>query len=92
MSCACNAHESKTVIAAVVFTWLWQNTNSVLLPILMHASHQNSVRFIGRVFADGDAAQLQWIVTVIWLVVAVGILVTYGAQSFSKITARDRGL
>ena len=38
------------VLAAIVFTWLWQNTRgSVLLAILMHASHQNSVRYLGRV-------------------------------------------
>ncbi|MER8535835.1 CPBP family intramembrane metalloprotease [Mesorhizobium sp. M1005] len=35
------------VLAAVVFTWLYQNTGSVLLAILMHVTHQNSVRFLG---------------------------------------------
>ena len=69
--------------AAVVFTWLYQNSAESVLPaILMHASHQNSVRFLRRVFEGGDAIQHQWIGLVLWLAIAVAIVAIYGTDSF----------
>ena len=71
------------LLAAFVFTWLYQNTGgSVLLPILMHAAHQNSVRYLGKVFTDGDLVQQQWIAAGIWLAVVVAILLVQGLSSF----------
>lgn len=70
------------VLAAIVFTWLYQNTGSVLLAILMHVTHQNSVRFLGKVFVDGDYIQQQWIGVAIWAVIAVAIVAYYGTGSF----------
>ncbi|TIO41823.1 MAG: CPBP family intramembrane metalloprotease, partial [Mesorhizobium sp.] len=59
------------VLAGIVFTWLYQNTGSVLLAILMHVSHQNSVRFLAKAFVDGDYIQQQWLGVAIWAVIAV---------------------
>ncbi len=70
------------IIAAVVFTWLWQNTRSVLMAILMHASHQNSARFLGQVYDDADRVQQQWICVALWLLVAIAILTLCGSRSF----------
>ena len=40
------------LFAAVVFTWLFQRTaGSVLLAILFHAAHQNSVRYLAPVLS-----------------------------------------
>ena len=58
------------VLAAIVFTWVYQNTGgSVLVPILMHMSHQNSVRYLGKVFVEPDHTQQQWIAVAIWALV-----------------------
>ena len=81
------------VIAAFMFTWLWQNTGgSVLLAILMHVSHQNSARFLARVYVGQDQTQQQWITLAIWLAAAVGIVVFCGTRSFrhGERTAADR--
>src|SRR4029434_8845943 len=63
-----SAHGSiMPLIAAFAFTWVSQNARgSVLLAILMHASYQNSERYLGKVFTDGDYAQQQWICRGIW--------------------------
>jgi uncharacterized protein len=71
------------VIAAFAFTWISQNAKgSVLLAILMHASYQNSVRYLGKVFTDGDHVQQQWLGVGIWIVIIAAILLAYGAKSF----------
>ncbi|AWC23467.1 CAAX amino terminal protease self- immunity [Aminobacter sp. MSH1] len=71
------------MVAAVVFTWLYQNSAGSVLPaILMHASHQNSVRYLGRVFEGGDAIQHQWIGLMLWLAIALAIVAIYGTHSF----------
>jgi CAAX protease family protein len=71
------------VIAAILFTWISQNAKgSVLLAILMHASHQNSVRYLGKVFTDGDHVQQQWLGVGIWIVMIAAILLAYGTKSF----------
>jgi membrane protease YdiL (CAAX protease family) len=76
------------ILAAVVFTWLYQNTGgSVLLPILMHVSHQNGVRYLGKVFAEPAHTQQQWIAVVLWALVVVAIVAVAGTASF-----RRRGL
>lgn len=73
------------LLAAFVFTWLYQNTGgSVLLAILMHASHQNSVRYLGKVFSGGDFVQQQWIAVGIWLAAVVAILLVQGTSSFAR--------
>jgi membrane protease YdiL (CAAX protease family) len=73
-----------TVLAAVVFTWLWQNSRgSVLLAILMHASHQNSVRYLGRVYQGDDHVQQQWIAVALWALVALAIVAIHGRQRFA---------
>ena len=72
------------LLAGIVFTWLYQNTGSVLLAILMHVTHQNSVRFLGNVFVDGDYVQQQWIGVAIWAVIAVAIVAYYGTESFVR--------
>ncbi|CAN7446470.1 CPBP family intramembrane metalloprotease [Mesorhizobium amorphae] len=72
------------VLAAVVFTWLYQNTGSVLLAFMMHVTHQNSVRFLGKVFVDGDYVQQQWIGVAIWAVIAAAIIAWYGTESFIR--------
>ena len=72
------------VLAAVVFTWLYQNTGSVLLAFIMHVTHQNSVRFLGKVFVDGDDVQQQWIGVAIWAVIAAAIIAWYGTESFIR--------
>jgi membrane protease YdiL (CAAX protease family) len=75
------------VIAAIVFTWVSQNTKgSVLLAILMHASYQNSVRYLGKVYTDYDHVQQQWLGVGIWLVVIAAILLVYGTRSFVNRT------
>lgn len=74
-----------TLLAAFVFTWLSQRTGgSVLLAILMHASHQNSVRFLGKVYVEGDLSQQQWIGTALWAGLVVAILAIHGAKGFAK--------
>jgi membrane protease YdiL (CAAX protease family) len=74
------------VLAAIVFTWLWQNTRgSVLLAILMHASHQNSVRYLSRVYEDADRVQQQWIAVVLWALVVLAIVVVHGRQRFAPL-------
>jgi membrane protease YdiL (CAAX protease family) len=71
------------VLAAVVFTWLWQNTRgSVLLAILMHASHQNSVRYLGRVYEGADQVQEKWIGVALWALVALAIVAVHGRERF----------
>jgi membrane protease YdiL (CAAX protease family) len=71
------------VLAAVVFTWVYQNTGgSVLLAILMHMSHQNSVRYLGKVFAEPEHTQQQWIAVAIWALVVVAIVAIAGTKSF----------
>jgi membrane protease YdiL (CAAX protease family) len=77
------------VIAAVMFTWVFQNSKgSVLLAILMHASYQNSVRYLGKVFTDGDHVQQQWLGNGIWIVMIAAILLVYGARSFVNRTPK----
>jgi hypothetical protein len=72
-------------LTAIVFTWLWQNTcGSVLLAILMHASHQNSVRYLGQVYDGAEQVQQQGIAVLSWLPVALAILGTYGRMSFAS--------
>ena len=80
------------VLAAVVFTWLYQNTGSVLLAIMMHVTHQNSVRFLGKVFVDGDYLQQQWIGVAIWAVIAIGIVAFYGTESFTRRSRSEPAL
>jgi membrane protease YdiL (CAAX protease family) len=71
------------VIAAIVFTWVFQNSaGSVLLAILMHMSHQNSVRYLGRVYSDADQVQQQWIGVAIWVLAVAVILAVHGSRSF----------
>ena len=71
------------VIAAIAFTWVSQNAKgSVLLAILMHASYQNSVRYLGKVFTDGDHVQQQWIGVGVWVVMIAAILLVYRTKSF----------
>ena len=78
------------VLAAVVFTWLWQNTGgSVLLAILMHASHQNSVRYLGRVYEGADQVQQQWIAVTLWALVALAIVLIHGRERFAP---KGRGI
>ena len=73
------------VIAAIVFTWVSQNAKgSVLLAILMHASYQNSVRYLGKVFTDTDHVQQQWLGDGIWVLVIAAILLAYGTRSFTR--------
>lgn len=72
------------VLAGVVFTWLYQNTGSVLLAIIMHVTHQNSVRFLGKVFTGDDYLQQQWIGVAIWAAIVVAIVAYYGAESFVR--------
>jgi uncharacterized protein len=73
------------ILAAVVFTWLYQNTGgSVLLPILMHGSHQNSVRYLGNVFVEPAHTQQQWIAVVLWALVVVVIVAAAGTASFKR--------
>jgi membrane protease YdiL (CAAX protease family) len=73
------------VLAAIVFTWVYQNTGgSVLIPILMHMSHQNSARYLGKVFADPDHTHQQWIAVAIWALVALAILVVAGTARFGN--------
>ena len=77
------------VIAAFAFTWVSQNAKgSVLLAILMHASYQNSVRYLGKVFTDGDHVQQQWLGVGIWLLVIAAILLVYGTKSFVRQAQR----
>jgi uncharacterized protein len=77
------------VLAAIVFTWVYQNTGgSVLIPILMHMSHQNSVRYLGKVFVEPDHTQQQWIAVAIWALVAVAIVALAGTARFGS--RRDR--
>lgn len=77
------------VIAAIVFTWIFQNSRgSVLLAILMHASYQNSVRYLGKVFTDGDHVQQQWLGNGIWIVMIATILLVYGTRSFMNRTPK----
>jgi membrane protease YdiL (CAAX protease family) len=79
-----------TTIAAFVFTWLWQNTQgSVLLAILMHVSHQNSARFLARIYEGPYKAQQQWITFAIWLAAAVVIVVVCGTRSFRHGVGRE---
>ncbi|MDH4988901.1 hypothetical protein QEZ47_26000 [Aminobacter anthyllidis] len=67
---------------------LFQNSAGSVLPaILMHASHQNSVRFLGRVFEGSDAVQHQWIGLILWLALAVAIVAIYGTSSFRRSEA-----
>lgn len=74
--------------AAVVFTWLYQNSAGSVLPaILMHTSHQNSVRFLGRVFEGRDAIQHQWIGLMLWIAFALAIVAIYGTNSFRRSEA-----
>ncbi|RJT34931.1 CPBP family intramembrane metalloprotease [Mesorhizobium waimense] len=72
------------VLAAVVFTWLYQNTGSVFLAFIMHVAHQNSVRFLGKVFTGGDSVQQQWIGVAIWAAIAAAIVAWYGTESFVR--------
>jgi uncharacterized protein len=60
----------------------------VLLAILMHASYQNSVRYLGKVFTDGGYVQQQWIGDGLWVVVIAAILLVYGTKSFMNQTPK----
>jgi hypothetical protein len=42
------------------------------------------VRFLGKVFVDGDYIQQQWIGVAIWAVIAVAIVAYYGTESFVR--------
>jgi hypothetical protein len=79
------------LFAAVVFTWLFQRSGgSVLLMVLFHASHQNSVRYLGAVYTGADRAQLDWIGVAIWGVVAVAVALAYGrVDLFRRSKGRD---
>ncbi|MEO5760070.1 MAG: type II CAAX endopeptidase family protein [Mesorhizobium sp.] len=72
------------LLAGIVFTWLYQNTGSVLLAILMHATHQNCVRFLGKVFTDSDHLQQQWIGVFLWAAIAIAIVAIHGTENFTR--------
>ena len=81
------------ILAAIVFTWVYQNTNgSVFLLIFMHMSHQNSVRYLGKVFTDGDHVQQQWIAIALWAAACAVILLVYGTESFRRETSERIGV
>ncbi|HVG47532.1 MAG TPA: CPBP family intramembrane glutamic endopeptidase, partial [Rubellimicrobium sp.] len=78
------------VIAAIVFTWVHQNTRgSVLLAILMHVSHQNSVRYLGRVYTNADQVQQQWIGVGLWILAVAVLLAVYGPRRFVSVSNRS---
>jgi uncharacterized protein len=73
------------VFAAIVFTWVFQNASgSALLAILMHISHQNSVRYLGRVYDGADKVQQQWIGVAIWVAAVAIILAVHGSRNFAS--------
>jgi len=81
------------VLAAIVFTWVFQNgRGSVLLAILMHVSHQNSVRYLSRVYTDGDKVMQQWLAVGFWLGMVALILSVYGARSFTRARSAKQAL
>ena len=81
------------VVASILFTWVFQNSRgSVLLAILMHASYQNSVRYLGEVFTDSDHVQQQWLGNGIWFLMIAAILLVYGTRSFMNRTPKSAEL
>jgi hypothetical protein len=49
----------------------------------MHASHQNSVRYVGRVYDGADMVQQQWIAVALWGLVVVAIVAIHGRERFA---------
>lgn len=63
---------------AIVITWIWLHTSqSLLLPMLMHASN-NTAAFVWNMFGEQDQITLWWIWAGLWFVVAATVVITAG--------------
>jgi membrane protease YdiL (CAAX protease family) len=75
-----------TIEWAIVFTWLFNNTNgSVLIVMLFHNMNNTfSGAFVSQMFSGADAENQAWLRLGLWGLVAVILVVVYGPQHLSR--------
>ena len=76
----------RTVAIAVIFTWLFNNTRgSLLLAYIFHASANTWT----QIFSIDQGYHFQdWMMTVIFVTLAVLVTVVFGAENLSRTNAR----
>ena len=71
--------------AAIMFTWLFNNTNgSVLLAMLFHASGNTFPMFFLPMFSEAEQVRLGWLAAAVFCVVAVIVVIVAGPARLSR--------
>lgn len=64
---------------SILFTWLYRGTGrSVLLVMILHASHNASTGSAGALLPVENAAVLRWVLAGVMWMLALGLIVVYG--------------
>lgn len=67
-----------SVAMSVVFAWVYINTRSLLMVVIFHAAYDAWSPF------QGTDARLAYLSIAVWLVVAITVVVVYGAKQLSR--------
>ena len=71
--------------AAILFTWLFNNTNgSVLLAMLLHASGNTYPNFFFPMFVGADQVRLSWLVAAFFCLAALIVVLATGPAHLSR--------
>ena len=74
-----------TLALSILFTWVYNNTQSLLLPVLFHASYNSTVTIVSLVWASPGKLSLLVAETVLGLwVVALLVVKVYGPARLSR--------
>ena len=74
------------IAAAIVFTWVFNNTNgSVFIAMLMHAMN-NTVTgsFFSQMFSGADSVRWSWMIAAVWCAAAIVVVVVAGPAHLSR--------
>jgi uncharacterized protein len=69
----------------ILATWVFNNTRgSVLMTMLLHASNNTNVGFVGQMFRGADLARMGWLLAAGWCVAAIIVVVVAGPKHLSR--------